>query len=79
MKNIEIKAERHKGKNNTMQGGLYSMFKQLNGPGRIRTYDLSNANAVSYRARRPALFYSLINANTQVYIVSSNRSKDRKS
>ena len=30
------------------------IFKQC-GPGRIRTYDLSNANAASYRARRPAL------------------------
>ena len=27
----------------------------LGGPGGIRTHDLSNANAVSYRTRRPAL------------------------
>jgi hypothetical protein len=37
------------------------------GPGGIRTHDLSNANAVSYRTRRPAhatneQFYLVINS-----------------
>jgi hypothetical protein len=37
----------------TLQVGLEDGGSD-DGPGRIRTYDLSNANAVSYRARRPA-------------------------
>ena len=31
----------------------------LGGPGGIRTHDLSNANAVSYRTRRPALLHRI--------------------
>ena len=46
-----------------------TQFKERyhSGPGGIRTHDLSNANAVSYRTRRPAL-----DAIEQFYLVINN-------